>query len=463
MQKYGSSPDAPGPANNLQSIHRQAPPHNVEAEKAVLGAIMLHREVLHQVIPHIKPKDFYLDKHRLIYEAILSLETENEPLDVLTVSDRLKVREQLDKVGKLPYLSELADRIPTTANAGYYAQIIREKSIVRQLITVGTEIVQEAYQEVEDVPTFLDSAEQRIFEIRQEREQKDLTSAREIVSNTFKIIETLYDRKELVTGVPTGFDNFDKMTSGLQPSDLVILAGRPSMGKTSLALNMASNAALQHGRSVAIFSLEMSKEQLMMRVLCSQARVDAGRLRTGQMKDNDIPKLTETASRIAQSHIYIDDGGNASVLEMRSKCRRMKMEIGNLGLIVIDYLQLMKGDNNEKSREQEISNISRGLKGLAKELHVPVLALSQLNRSLERRPDKRPIMSDLRESGAIEQDADVILFVYRDEVYNEDTEDKGIAELIIGKQRNGPIGTVKMRFFNEYTRFDNLYPEEGGY
>ncbi|HAA56328.1 MAG TPA: replicative DNA helicase [Myxococcales bacterium] len=860
---------------SLHDLQRHVPPHDLEAEKSVLGAVLLHNKAINELTTSIKGQDFYLDKHRFIFEAMKDLEIESEPIDVITLANKLKSRDQLDKVGQLPYLSELVDRIPTTANIAYYAQIIRSKSIIRRLITIASEIVIEAYSNVEDVGEFLDTAERKVMEIRQEREQKDLTPSHEIVKDTFKIIEGLYEKKELVTGIPTGFDDFDKMSSGLQPTDLIILAGRPSMGKaqpldahiktptgwtqmgdlelgqplashdgrpsvvtgiypqgrravytltfedgrqteacaehlwhvshpswdthrilsteewmslqeqqegpfsiplssgdfgeesdlpldphvlgklltnpytslafqlsdpqkqrdpahslsgadkripldyleasrpqrrallsglleggaqahttspetytfttpheplaldtlqlvrslggiaslapsssqvqewkitlrlpttthtlalksieysrdtqtqcikvshpdalyitdqyivthnTSLALNMASNAAVLHEFPVAIFSLEMSKEQLMMRMLCSLARVNSGRLRTGQMKDNDIPKLTRAASDLARSKLYIDDGGNASVLEVRSKCRRLKMMHGKIGLIVIDYLQLMRGDKNEQSREQEISAISRGLKGLAKELHVPVLALSQLNRSLERRPDKRPVMSDLREcvvgdtlvqladgrqqpirdlvgttpqvaavtpdgkiihtlsdkvwkvgkrpvfrltlstgrtltatgkhrvltdngwkriaelqeddriaiprqqdsdelrkkaqsdlfwdeirsiedageedvydltvpgpaswisdgvvshnSGAIEQDADVIMFVYRDEVYNEDTEDKGLAELIIGKQRNGPIGTVRMRFFNDYTRFDNLYPED---
>lgn len=729
----------------LEDFQGRVPPQNIQAEEAVLGAILIYNEALHQVLNIVQSTDFYLEKHKWIYEAFLDLERDNQPIDALSVANIIGIQDQkkLDQVGGLVYLAGLADRVPTAANVAYYAQIVKEKSVVRQLIKVGTEIVGEAYEDVEDVFSFLDTAERRIFDIREDRSTKDLTPAKEIVRDAFKTIEALFDKKEMVTGVPTGFDDFDEMTSGLQPSDLVILAARPSMGKaqpldaqvktptgwvcmgelqigdalaspdgqeshvveifpqgekaifqvvgsdgrtteccaehlwsvmspswkeprvvtthalmeqlttseegfylpsfsgsfghkkplplspkrlalwyasrlwkrseailfstlehqalvslhlehitpaeahipelyleasrelrmqlleellkqglfsehpgqrgqataliqsehfardllalirsvggwaslskaesitqpmkltvqcplpsaqtlmedathsirivsikpvrraeaqcirvshpsslyitdqyivthnTALALNIATNAAVFHQRPVAIFSLEMSKEQLMNRMMCLLGRVSGQRMRTGQMKDDDIPRLFETAERLAKAPVFIDDSGDLGPLEVRAKCRRLKMEQGDLGMVIIDYLQLMRGDTASASREREISEISRGLKILAKELNCPVVALSQLNRSLERRPDKRPIMSDLRESGAIEQDADVIMFVYRDEVYNEDTEEKGIAEIIIGKQRNGPIGTVRLRFIHEYTRFDNLYP-----
>lgn len=453
----------PSPEERLQTLQNRTPPRNLEAERAVLGAILLYNEALHQVLTEIQAKDFYLDRHRHIFEAMLDLERNSNPIDVIALADLLGIHKRLDEAGGLAYLSELADQIPAIANVMYYTRIVREKSILRQLIEISADIMAQAYEEVEDVMGFLDASERRIFEIREDRANSGLTPAKEIVRSAFTTIEQLYHRKERITGVPTGFEDFDTMTSGLQPSDLLILAGRPSMGKTALALNMVSNAALYAKKAIAIFSLEMSKEQLIMRMLCALSRVDAGRMRTGHMKESDIPRLTQAATELAQSKIYIDDTGDMGPLELRAKCRRLKMELGELGMVVIDYLQLMKGDSAAGpggSREREISEISRGLKALAKELHVPVMALSQLNRSLERRPDKRPVMSDLRESGAIEQDADVIMFVYRDEVYDENTEDKGIAELIIGKQRNGPIGTVRLRFLREYTRFDNLAPEE---
>jgi replicative DNA helicase len=727
------------PEEQLQGLQRRLPPQNIEAEKAVLGSILLYNESLHQVLTEIQAPDFYAERHRLIYSAMLELEQVGNPIDTISLANYLGIENQLEKAGGIAYLSELADHIPSVANILYYVRIVREKAIVRRLIEVGMEIVSEAYDDVEDVMSFLDTAERKIFDIRQDRATNELTPVKSVISDAFATIETLYHRKERITGVPTGFEDFDRMTCGLQPSDLIIIAARPSMGKclsadseitladgsiatieeiyhrrhaklftlrpdrtfgftqpcgflddgikpvfrvttklgrrvnttlshpfltalgwqslsqlhigqkiavprkleifgkisaqppqidviadamnvresdmrlpeyvfrwdrpslvqllqrifscdvksstahnacmyfqyaaigetiarqmlhlllrfgilaelkicsqdikgspswileitepqslelfdaqilnprpdittqnlpdaqthceqiywdeivsiealgeqqvydlcipethnfvandicvhnTALVLNMTTNAALYHKKSVALFSLEMSKEQLVMRMLCSVARVDATRMRTGHMKEGDIPRLTQAATELAQSRIFIDDTGDLSSLEMRAKCRRLKMECGDLGLVIVDYLQLMSSDANLGSREREIAEISRGLKALAKELSVPVIALSQLNRSLERRPDKRPVMSDLRESGSIEQDADLIAFIYRDEVYNEDTEDKGIAELIIGKQRNGPIGTVRMRFFHEYTRFDNLAPEDSNF
>lgn len=444
----------------LQSLQHRTPPRNIEAERAVIGAVMLFNDSLHQVLTEIAAKDFYLEKHRLIFEAMMDLERETKPIDVISVADRLGIMGKLEEAGNITYLSELADQIPAIANILYYTRIVREKSILRQLIEISTDVIAQAYEDVEDVMQFLDTSERRIFDIREDKATSGLTPAKDIVRTAFETIEQLYHRKERITGVATGFDDFDKMTCGLQPSDMIVLAGRPSMGKTALVLNIATNAALNEDKCVAIFSLEMSKEQLIMRMLTAVARVDAGRMRTGHMKESDIPRLTQAATELAQSKVYIDDTGDMGSLEMRAKCRRLAMELGSVDLVVIDYLQLMTGDTASGSREREISEISRGLKALAKELKAPVIALSQLNRSLERRPDKRPVMSDLRESGAIEQDADVIMFVYRDEVYHEDTEDKGIAELIIGKQRNGPIGTVRLRFMREYTRFDNLVPED---
>ena len=397
MQRRGNATDPRDKEASLAELQRRVPPQNIEAERAVLGSIMLFSELLHSILGVLKAKDFYLERHQWIFEAILEQESENLPLDIISVANRLKINGHLEKLGGIAYLGELVDMIPSAAHIEHYAKIIRDKSILRQIITVCTDIASEAYEELEQVDLFLDSAEKRFFEIRQEGQNKDIAPISEIVKDAFNTIEKLYGRKELVTGVPTGFEEFDKLTSGLQPTDLIILAGRPAMGKTSLAMNMVANAAIHHNVPVVVFSLEMSKEQLVMRMLCSEGRVDASRLRTGNMKDTDIPRLMQAATELARSKIFIDDGANSSLLEMRSKCRRLKMEHG-LGMIMIDYLQLMKGgDQGGDSREREISDISRGLKALAKELHVPVIALSQLNRSLERRPDKRPMPSDLRE------------------------------------------------------------------
>jgi len=446
---------------SIQDLQRMVKPQSIEAEEAILGSIMLYNESLYQVLPLLDTTDFYRKKNGYIYGAAVQLEEQNEPIDPISLANQLKLNGHLEEVGGLPYLTELADRVPTAANVYYYGKILRDKALLRQIIDVGTEVVKEAYDEVGDVPAFLDGAEKRIFDIREGRSNKALVPINAIIADAFKAVEQLYQRQSLVTGTPSGLDELDKMTSGFHPSDLVILAGRPSMGKTALAISMAVNAGLHNDCVVAIFSLEMSKEQLVIRILCSESRVDASRLRTGMMEAGDVPKLTDTASKLNNARIYIDDTPAASVLDIRAKCRRLKMEHDRLDLVVIDYLQLAKsGMKALDSREREISEISMGLKSMAKELHTPVMALSQLNRSLERRPDKRPIMSDLRESGAIEQDADLIMFVYRDEVYNKETEEKGVAEVIIGKQRSGPVGTVKVKFFHQYTRFDNLYPEQ---
>ncbi len=385
------------PEERLQALQHRTPPRNIEAERAVLGAVMLFNDSLHQVLTEIKGSDFYLEKHQLIFEAMMELERNTDPIDVISVANMLGIQGKLEEAGGIIYLSELADQIPAIANVLYYTKIVSEKSILRQLIEISTNIISEAYEDVEDVMAFLDVSERQIFDIRDDRTTEGLTHAKDIVRTAFETIEQLYHRKERITGVATGFEDFDKMTCGLQPSDLIILAARPSMGKTAIALNIATNAGLFDNKSVAIFSLEMSKEQLIMRMLTAVARVDAGRMRTGHMKESDIPRLTQAATELAQSQIYIDDSGDIGSLEMRAKCRRLAMELGGLGLVVIDYLQLMKGDTPGGSREREISEISRGLKALAKELKVPVVALSQLNRSLERRPDKRPVMSDLRE------------------------------------------------------------------
>lgn len=432
------------------------PPQNLEAEQSVLGGMLIDNETVHRVVEILRPEDFYRPAHQAIYQAIMALYQTNEPADLITVTNWLKKEQRLDEVGGPAYLAQLVDQVPATANIAHYAHIVYDKAILRHVISGAGDIIQKGYEAKGDVDQYLDQAEKIIFEIAQRKVGEGFAHVKDIVKDSFKMIEQLYEKKEAITGVPTGFDDFDKMTSGLQPSDLVIVAGRPSMGKTALALNMAGHAAIHAGHKVAVFSLEMSKEQLVQRLLCSEARVDASRLRIGFLHENDWPKLTKAAGSLSEAAIFIDDMAAQTVLEMRAKCRRLQRSHG-LDLIVVDYLQLMRGGvRSLESREREIADISRSLKALAKELHVPVVALSQLNRSVESRQDKRPQLSDLRESGSLEQDADVIAFVYRDEVYNKESPDKGIAEIIIGKQRNGPIGCVRLAFLNTYTRFENL-------
>ncbi len=441
-----------------QRTKGRLPPQDVDAERSVLGAMLIEADSLNEVATSLVPEDFYRPAHRLIFEAILALFDRNEPIDEVTVRGQLNATGFLADCGGGAYLAGLSDSVPTAANIGHYAQIVRDRSMGRRLISAATAIATEVYEGKASVELLLDEAESKIFEVTSKRSTRAFLPLKEVVKDAFKLIEKRYERKEAITGVPTGFIDFDKMTAGFQPADLIILAGRPSMGKTALALNMAQHAALRAQTSVALFSLEMSAEQLVMRMLTSEARVDASRLRGGFLKDSDWPKLAKAAGALAEAPVYIDDTGALTILEMRAKSRRLQAEKG-LGLIIVDYLQLMHG--RAESREREISEISRGLKALAKELSIPVMALSQLNRSLEQRQDKRPMLSDLRESGAIEQDADVICFVYRDEYYNEESEQKGEAEIIIGKQRNGPTGTVHVRFMNEYTRFENLSRERG--
>ncbi|WP_321370233.1 replicative DNA helicase [uncultured Desulfuromusa sp.] len=439
------------------------PPQNLEAEMSVLGGVLLENEALNRALEFLTVDDFYRGSHRKIFNALILLSEKSEPADLVTLTAVLKDRGELEEVGGSTYLATLVDYVPTAANISYYCKLVKEKSVARKLIEASTAIATRGY-DGGDMEEILDQAEKSIFEISENRMRPSYFPVRDILKDTFKSIEALYERKELVTGVPTGYHDLDKMTAGLQPSDLIIVAGRPSMGKTAFALNLVEYATAHADNSVpaVIFSLEMSKEQLVQRMLCSLAKVDAGRLRTGHLGESDWPKLTMAAGQLNETQLFIDDTPAISVLELRSKARRLKAEHG-LGLIIVDYLQLMRGSNPE-SRQQEISEISRSLKALAKELALPVVALSQLNRSLESRTDKRPMMADLRESGAIEQDADVIMFVYREAVYCEDcksrerTCEKGHdkdAELIIGKQRNGPIGTVHLTFRGEFTRFEN--------
>ncbi|WP_155876727.1 replicative DNA helicase [Desulfuromonas sp. AOP6] len=439
------------------------PPQYLEGEMSVLGGILLENQALNKALEILVPEDFYRESHRKIFKTLIELSERGEPADLVTLSAALQQNGELDAVGGATYLATLVDYVPTAANIIYYCRLVKEKAMARHLIEVATEIATRGY-EGGDMESTLDWAEKSIFDITGMKTRPSYFSTKEILKDTFKAIEKLYDRKELVTGVPTGFLDLDQMTAGLQGGDLVIIAARPSMGKTAFVLNLVENAAV-HAKTVTpsiVFSLEMSKEQLVQRMLCSIAKVDASRLRTGHLGESDWPKLTNGAGFLSEAPIYIDDTPAISILELRAKCRRLKSDKG-LGLIVVDYLQLMRGHNAE-NRQQEISEISRSLKALAKELNVPVIALSQLNRSLENRTDKRPIMADLRESGAIEQDADVIMFIYREAVYCEACKkrdsscEKGHekdAEIVIGKQRNGPIGTVHLTFRGEYTRFEN--------
>jgi replicative DNA helicase len=453
-------------SHNQPAPGGRIPPQNVEAEQSVLGTILLSDHSLSTVLEILESADFYQDGHKLIFEAMIVLFEKNEPQDIITVSNLLKDQNTLDAAGGIGYLATLTSIVPVTSNLFHYAKIIRQKAVLRNLIRVNTEIASRCYEEQGDIDILVDEAEQAIFEIARSKSNQSFTSLKRIIPGAFETVEQLYKRKEMITGIPTGFPELDKMTAGLQPSDLIILAGRPSMGKTAFAMNIAQNATLLDKTGVAVFSLEMSKEQLAMRLLCSAGHIDSQRVRTGKLHNEDWPKLTRAVGMLTEAPMYIDDTPAISVLEMRAKVRRLAAH-SPLGLIIVDYLQLMRGRGNIENRTQEISEISRSLKAMAKELKVPVIALSQLNRGLESRTDKRPMMSDLRESGAIEQDADVICFIYRDEVYNkaEDNPNRGLAEIIIGKQRNGPTGTVKLTFIKEFTMFENLsgYDEPDGY
>lgn len=433
------------------------PPQNLEAEQSVLGSILLENSAINRVLEILSAGDFYSEAHRKIFNVISDLSERNEPIDLITLSSALKDKSILDSVGGTTYLASLVDNVPSAANAANYAKIVKEKAILRGLITSATEIIDSCYETGSDVDNILDKAEHRIFEISENKVRQDYFSIRDIVKDSFRSIEDLYSRQQLITGVATGFEKIDDLTAGLQKSELIIIAGRPSMGKTAFALNIALHASMEAQVPTAIFSLEMSKEQLAFRLLSSEAKVDSQRLRKGFLGETDWPKLTTAAGRLSDAPLYIDDTAAITVLEMKAKSRRLKADRG-LGLIVVDYIQLMKSSYAHDSREREISDISRSLKALAKELNVPVVALSQLNRQVESRTNRRPQMADLRESGAIEQDADVIAFIYRDEVYNksDDNIDKGTAEIIIAKQRNGPTDTVKLAFIDKYTSFENL-------
>ena len=437
----------------------RVPPQNLEAEVSVLGAILQEKEALLKALELLRPDHFYKEAHRKIYTACQGLFERNEPVDLVTLSNELSRRKELDQVGGAAYLTALVDQVPTAANVVYHARIVRDKALLRELIAVATAIVAEGYADREEVDEILDIAERRIFEISQDRITRSFVPLRGILKGTFELVEKLYERESRVTGVPTGFIEFDLKTAGLQPSDLIIIAGRPSMGKSSFALNVARNAALESRVPVAIFSLEMAKEQVAQRMLCAEARVDSTKLRTGYLSKEDWPKLIEAASHLSEAPIFIDDTPSLTVLEMRAKSRRLKAE-QNLGLVIVDYLQLIQGRARAENRQQEIAEISRSLKAMAKELHVPVVALSQLSRRTEEREDKRPQLADLRESGALEQDADLVAFLYRPGFYKAQKDPRAAedvtTELIIAKQRNGPTDTVKLAFLREYAKFEPL-------
>lgn len=443
-------------SDNAPKSDGRVPPYSTDAEAAVIGGILLDNDALPLIQDILRPEDFYVDGHRRIYEAIQSLSMASAPIDHVTLGNELKNRGDLEKVGGAVTLASLTDSVATVANIDHYANIVREKAAVRRMIYAAQEVVARGFSDYGEAAEYLDSAESTVFKAAQQRIGSPYSHVAQVVKTTFSAIETAATRKGDVTGVPSGFLGLDKKTAGFQNSDLIIVAGRPAMGKTSLALNIAVNAAKETKRPALIFSLEMSKDQLVRRMLSSEGRVDATRMRGNKLEKDDWPRLIQAANDLSQTEIYLDDSAPMTPLEIRAKSRRLMAE-KSLSLILVDYLQLMRsGGRRTDNREQEISEISRSLKGLAKELNVPVIALSQLNRGVEGRPDKRPMMSDLRESGAIEQDADLILFVYRDEVYNKETDKPGIAEIIIGKQRSGPMGTVEVRFTREFTRFDNI-------
>ncbi len=436
-------------------------PQSIEAERSILGAILLENGLLNQAVELLKPDDFYLAHHRLIFEQMLSLSEKSRPIDFLTLTEELGNAAQLETVGGRSFISSLIDGVPKLSNLDYYARIVREKATLRRLIKRGHEIINSCYEQQEEVDQILDTAEKAIFELAEEKIRTGFQPISEIARQTLQKIEIASKRKSMVTGVPTGYTKFDELTSGLQQADLIIVAARPSMGKTAFSLNIATYAAIVDKLKVGVFSLEMSSEQLLLRILCSEAHIDSQKLRTGKyLSKEEWTKITRTLGELSKAQIFIDSTAGISLLEMRAKARRLKAEHG-LDLLIVDYMQLMSGGKERyENRQQEISTISRGLKGLAKELNIPVVALSQLSRAPEQRMgDHRPQLSDLRESGSIEQDADVVLFIFREEKYKPTEENRGIAEIIISKQRNGPTGMFKLAFIDRFTRFENLYRE----
>lgn len=433
------------------------PPNDVEAEQAAIGSMLTDRDAVISAIEVLKEEDFYREDNKTIYEAILNLYNRSEPIDIITLKAELTSMGMFDKIGGLEYIVGLPEKVPTTANVEKYISIVKEKSELRRLIKAANEIIEQGYDPTENIDDIMNSAEKKIFNIMQDKDQKSYSPIKDVLIDAFTELEQLYNQKQHITGVPTGFIDLDYKTAGLHNSDLILIAARPAMGKSAFALNIATNAALKAKVPAVLFSLEMSKEQMVNRILCSEAMVDSNKVRTGKIDDDDWIKLADTMGDLSEAPIYIDDTPGISINEIRAKCRKLKLE-KNIGLVVIDYLQLVQGSSKraQGSREQEISEISRSLKILAKEINVPVIALSQLSRAPEQRPDHRPMLSDLRESGAIEQDADIVMFLYRDDYYNEDSEDKGLAEVIVAKHRAGSTGTVKLVWLGNYTKFANM-------
>ncbi|RED54483.1 replicative DNA helicase [Cohnella lupini] len=448
-------------SGDQQLLYDRVPPQNLEAEQAVLGAILLESEALITSMERLKAEDFYSVSHQRIFDVMVALNDDNEPIDLITMAARLQDLGQMEEVGGIMYLTKLANSVPTAANVEYYAQIVEEKSILRRLIRTATQIVSNGYATEDDVGVLLNDAEARIMEVSSRRSATGFISIRDVLMEVFEKVEFLYNHKGGVSGIPSGFIDLDKMTNGFQRNDLIIVAARPSVGKTAFALNVAQNVAVRASETVAIFSLEMSAPQLVQRIICAESNVDATRMRTGHLEGDDWEKLSMAIGSLSEAQIYIDDTPGITVSDIRAKCRRLKKEKG-LGLILIDYLQLIQGRGKAgENRQQEVSEISRTLKQIARELEVPVIALSQLSRGVEQRQDKRPMMSDLRESGSIEQDADIVAFLYRDDYYDKETEKKNIIEIIIAKQRNGPVGTVELVFLKNFNKFVSLDRSHG--
>ena len=433
----------------------KVPPQNIEAEMAVLGSLLIDEAAVSAAIEFLDVDSFYKDIHRRIFEAILDLYNANKAIDLITLTDELKRKSMLEEIGGVSFLTALANSVPTAANINHYISIVKEKSTLRALITNSTRIVSSCYEGEGNIDEIVDNAEKLIFEVRDRRPRANFFHLKEIIKDSIEKIDMLYQKKSHVTGIPTGFIDFDLKTAGLQPSDFIVIAGRPSMGKSALAISIAEYASVAEKVPLVIFSLEMSKEQLVQRMLCAHARVDAHKVRTGYLAPSDWPRLTAAAGKLSEAPIFIDDTPAISVMELRAKARRFKAQ-QDIQLIILDYMQLMRGSGNPDSRQQEISDISRALKELARELRVPVVAISQLSRAVESRADHRPQLSDLRESGAIEQDADVVVLILREDYYNPTSDNQGMAEIIIAKQRNGPVGSLRLAFIKEYTRFENL-------
>ena len=430
------------------------PPHSVESEQSILGSILLDKEAIITVTETIKPEDFYKEAHKIIYECMMKLNNKNEPIDLITLTEELKKQGYLEDIGGISYITSLSTIVPTTSNVKYYADIVKEKSVLRKLIRVSNDILNLGYDSSIKVEDILEKAEKQIFDISQEKSSEDFQTINSVLMDTYDMIEKLYTNKQDITGITTGFEDLNKKTNGLQRTDLILVAARPAMGKTAFSLNLVQNAALKGNASVAVFSLEMSKEQLVQRMLSAQSHVELKKIKTGNLDENDWPRIIDAMSVLSNANIYIDDTPGIKIGELRSKCRKLKIEKG-LDLILIDYLQLMEGDGGNESRQQEISKISRSLKIIAKELNCPVVALSQLSRAPEQRSDHRPMLADLRESGAIEQDADIVMFLYRDEYYHPDSERKNIGEIIIAKNRHGETGSVELVWLGEIQKFAN--------